>query len=770
MKLIISTLLLFLPILVFCQKIKITEISSKGTACVKDCYGEYCDWIELYNYGSDTINCIGLSICDDITSAQKFKLPDTVITPQGFLLVYATGNNSVANNEIHTDFKLSSNGENVYVLNSRDSILDNIGFPEMQFNQSFGKVSLSNNELVLYDKPTPGENNNNSTNIIFSKQGGFYDSGVSINITAENNDTVYYTLDGSDPNPSSKFITSPLILPERTQNTLSQIPTTPLEGKDYMDYFVWLPPLNEKSTGYSLKCQSFRNGIPTSKIYTNTYIIDSDIDDLLDFPVFSITADSIDMFSYEKGIFVPGKLFDETPWNGWWPYGNYRTKEYIDINIEYFTETGKTIFNSPALMKVRGYGSASHSQKSVKISFKNSIGSSTKGNDIYQKNDNLDYKTFVLRNGGNDFRNTHFSDAFEQELLKNTGLETLDSKPSHVYINGEYWGIYNIRESYDDEYFKRHFNLNEEELIIVTACGTKVKGDNSSYQSLMKFMSENSLEDSKNYNKVKEQIDIDNCIDYYIAQIYVANVDWPGNNVKIWKTIETDSKWRFLVYDLDISWAYDSRCTYERNHFEHAAKSDATGWPYPPCSTFLFRSLIKSSEFTEQFISRFKYHLENTFEVNHVLNTIDSFEAEYENQIQHHIDRWSYPKDYQKWKKNVEDLREFARHRPCVIKSQIIEFFDIEEFDFECDVTNIENEESPNISISPIPANGFVHIKTEAPIENIIVSTLSGQEVIIKIPQQNSYNLNLSGIQSGVYFVSIKTGNCIITRKLIVQK
>jgi len=750
----------------FSQTLIITEASAKGSADIVDFEGDYADWIELFNPNSSAQSCKGFFISDNLQDPFKFALPDAVIPPYGYLLVFASGKDTLVNGEIHTNFKLSSEGEPAVLRDSTGYSHSLLNCPPMEFGQSFGTQNSEQGNYMLFDFPTPMKDNSATTNLSFSHQSRIYTEMIHLSVSSQNEDSVYFTLDGTLPDTSSLLFTEALNLTAHKNNRISQIPTTPLSGKDYLDSFIWYAPQKERNTAYVLKCRSFRNGQPSSKIYTRTFIIDPDAEELLDFPVFSIIADSTDLFGYENGIYVPGKTYDLKGWTAYWPSGNYQQKRYINVNVEFFNTDKKCIHNSSAMLRIRGGGSASYPQKSVKINFKDEIGGTAPEYDFFGTGTGT-FKSLILRNGGNDFEKTHFSEAFEHSLLSGLDLEIQRSNPAHVYFNGEYWGFFNIREPHDKHFFKRKFGIDEDELIIVNSCGRKERGDNSSYLELIDFIENNPLEVNANYEAVKKQIDIENCIDYYICEIYCANLDWPLNNYKMWKINLPNSKWRWLVYDLDISWAFDSRSSPERNYFPHATDPEGGSWSNSPCSTFLLRKLLENAEFKKTFIDRFKFHLENTFEPHHVLAQIDSFAEMYAPQIQHQIDRWSYPKSYEYWEERVENLRSFARKRPCEIKSQIIDFFELSTFDYECPEVGIFGDADEQVAVYPVPASDNITLQSPFPIHKLTVRNSLGQTVKSLQNKTCTATIDISNLKTGIYSVEINCGNKTTVKEII---
>ena len=161
----------------------------------------------------------------------------------------------------------------------------------------------------------------------------------------------------------------------------------------------------------------------------------------------------------------------------------------------------------------------------------------------YNDNPLVKFKRVVLRSSGND--NTGgslFRDALMHALASDLNMNIQASRPCVAFINGEFWGIYNIRERYDNHYFANHYDTDKDKIALITIAvrGTPElqEGDENDiayYYEMIRFFNNHSLTDDANYKKAQEYLDIDNFVDYYIANIYSANADWPGNNNSFWR-------------------------------------------------------------------------------------------------------------------------------------------------------------------------------------------------------------------------------------------
>ena len=206
-----------------------------------------------------------------------------------------------------------------------------------------------------------------------------------------------------------------------------------------------------------------------------------------------------------------------------------------------------------------------------------------------------------------------------------------------------------------------------------------LNGDRIHYDNLMNFVGNNDLSKTSNYNYVKELIEINQYIDYQIAEIYIANRDWPGNNLKMWRPKTSDGKWRWLFFDLDLSFGGHPKGNYYSNILDSATDPDGPNWPNPPWSTLLFRKLLENDNFKNEFIQRFAVYMKTTFDSTKVINIIDSLQANIATEIPRHKNRWPESMSFEDglWSTNVETMRTFARKRPEYVRQHFINKFNL---------------------------------------------------------------------------------------------
>lgn len=769
---------LFFSIQVFGQAVIINEFMSSNDSGIQDYEGNYSDWIELYNNSNEEINLFDFALSDDISNYRKWIFPNINIQPKGYLIIYASGNDTICGKELHTNFKIKQAGEILVLTNSHCDVLSLIEAVFVPTDKSFACTLDGNGIMNITDMPTPNSLNIISDNVYCSHPSGFYKDSFNLTLSASDiNHEIHYTLNGEIPSQNSKLYKAPIRIKNNSQTPLnfSLIPTTPLSGESQLYDFIWKEPKNVYKCNV-IRFAAFENDTMRGGICTRNFFVDNEIADRYTFPIVSIVTDSLNLFDYDTGIYIPGKRFDENGFN-YWPEGNYLNKgeEWErKIHISYFENKGLLAFETDAGMRMRGFSSTSNPQKSFTTYFRKEYGMKNIEYNIFKNSNAEKIKRLIFRNSGNDFLYSHFKDAMLQKIIEPMDLDLQAFQPSVVFINGEYWGIHNIREKYDKFYFKYKFDVEEDDINILGFCGQIEEGDNIDYHELTSFIKTNDLSLSENYDYVTEKLDIKNFIDFLIVEIYFANYDWPCNNFKIWKDNNPNSKWRFLIYDLDYSFGYDASSSYNANSMEHSTSTD-NSWPYCECSNLIFRNLLLNDEFKNNFLDRFADCLENTFETNRVISVIDEFELMYSPEIEEHIDRWNYPASLEQWREEIDKLREFASERPCYMSENIMSYFHLSTYEFDCLKNNIQENDIFTLYPNPNDGNFVIFNDYEKDIEDgkVIIVNLFGQIVYsqenILINTKERFRFQLNNLADGMYVFHFTSKEISEIKKFIIS-
>lgn len=531
---------------------------------------------------------------------------------------------------------------------------------------------------------------------VFSASGGYYTEPFDLALTTGlENAAVYYTLDGSEPTQASTRYSAPLAIHNRAgeAGVVSEIKEVSPR---------WTPPAGEVNKVTVVRARVIDASGLQSPVVTNTFLVDAQKRYTL--PVISITTDPANFFDYKYGIYVMGALYDQfaasgSALNPWERIANYTQRGEAwqrPIHIEYFDARGERGFSQDASARIHGAASRERSQKSLRIYAGCDGGcSDTFAYELFPGLSSTatgapirEFTTFLLRNSGNDWEYTMFRDALAQSLVAHTRLDIQAYQPAVVFLNGEYWGIHNLRERLDQYYVASHYGIAAQDVVILADNDTELTveagqaGDEQHYADMLAFVKTHDMADPANYAYIQTLMDVENYIDYQIAEIFVDNRNWPHVNVNLWrKRTEAfapgapygqDGRWRWMVYDTDFSFGLtEGRQASAHNHLLNAINP---GWH--EASGLLFRSLLDNPQFKASFLRRFADQLNTSFLPRVVLEKIDRMQAAIEPEMPEHIRRWR-GKDatLQGWHGSVDVMRYFAETRPQFVREHLIDYF-----------------------------------------------------------------------------------------------
>ena len=459
---------------------------------------------------------------------------------------------------------------------------------------------------------------------------------------------IYYTLDGSVPTLESQHYQGPLQLTDRTPEP--SILFTPDAVAPMEIGCVKLIDDPTLPKAHVLRAAFIADDGTSGPIMSRTFFVGQDIAARLgDVPIISIVTDPSNLFDYESGILVRGRIYDE-----WvqteeaaailddvrlWAHiqGNFSQKgkdwerpASIDV-----LDQGSLKCSFPCGIRVKGGFSRVYGQRSLNVYLRESYGQDVleypliptavdrSGQTVAQ------YRSFCLRNGGNDTEYLKFKDAFLQSLASGRNFSTQVSTIAIAYLNGEYMGPYNLQEKITDDFYANHYGVDPANVVVIKDDELE-EGEESDfelYEQLMRY-ADADLSDPETWERFKAEADIDSMLDYYATEIYIGNADWtPDSNTILWRTRAAsgespfaDGRWRFSLNDTESSSAqYSADCyQYDWDTFSSAVK----GHP-------LFKSALRNEEFRSRFLQRIKDVGSTDFAPDRVQAALGDFEAEW---------------------------------------------------------------------------------------------------------------------------------------------
>ncbi|MED1568641.1 CotH kinase family protein [Bacillus paramycoides] len=381
-------------------------------------------------------------------------------------------------------------------------------------------------------------------------------------------------------------------------------------------------------------------------------------------PVFSITTDPENLWSEDKGIYMLGKgASKKYPYKG----ANYWKDWEIPVDLDYM-ENGKSVYKFSAGLKIFGGETRTLPQKSFALYAKNDNGNKTFDYSFFPEKQLSHYKTLVLRNGGQDFNQTHFRDSLASTLVQGTNNDAQAYRPVVVYLNGDYWGIYDLREKIDKDFLAANHNgVKKKDMDLLESNALIKEGSNKDYLDLVDFIKNHDLSNDKNYQEVVQKIEVKNYIDYIVTELYIGNTDWPSHNYRYWKANAPFDKWRWIIYDSDLGFGDVNENTVDRL-YDYKGKGDDTLY-----ISYLFRELLKNKQFRNEFKQRSDELLATTFAPDQVVGSIEAIRKQLEPEMPEHVKKWGGT--VEDWEQNVSQLKDFAQKRPEYLKQDLYKLF-----------------------------------------------------------------------------------------------
>ncbi|MBH11020.1 MAG: hypothetical protein CMG74_11870 [Candidatus Marinimicrobia bacterium] len=569
----------------------------------------------------------------------------------------------------HTNFKIKSSGETIVLTDNQEIVLDSIYTGTIPTDMSRGRF-LENDVWSLFGEPTPGTSNNTPSyngalsKPVYSIPSGFYSNDETINISLSTDQPeaeIRFTTDNTDPLSSSQLYQYPIPI---NSNTV-------IRAKSFLA--DWLP----------------------SKVESKTYIFDNQPQ----LPTVFLSTDPENLFDQSSGIYIKGSNAEEN-----FPYfgANFWEDWERPIHFE-ILEIDGTSYGANAGMKIFGGWSRGFPQKSLAIYARNYYGPSKFEYNLFPNTDIGTYEAFTLRNSGNDWQFTMLRDGFITSLANDLDIDHQRYRPAVHYINGEYWGIINIREKVNEHFITSNHNIAVSNIDLLEQTGVAVHGTNTDYMNLLEYLNNQNMSELEVYNALNQWIDIDSYMSYQAFQIFIDNRDWPGNNIKFWRNKQAGGKWRWILYDTDFGFGIWENNAYLYNTLAFALDSNGPGWPNPPWSTFLFRKMMENNDFKYSFINIYCDLLNTVFRPDYLNSHLDSMVNLINEAIPDHRNRWynngNWPNSTINWQGNINTIGIFSNNRYAYARIHLQNEFEL------------SSAAQVNINIEP-PGSGTIKLNS----------------------------------------------------------
>jgi len=575
---------------------------------------------------------------------------------------------------LHTNFKIKQDGEYLSLCNPQKQIIDEVDERKILTDISWGRKPDGSENWFLFDKPTPGKSNtsNGLTDIAkdpeFNISSGFFDGPIDLELITESVANIYYTTNGDEPTINS----------QKYSNLISVDSTMVIKAK------------------------TIDPNLLTSNTIINTYFINEPTE----LAVISLSTEPENLWNDTTGIYVTGTngisgYCSSSPrnWNQDWER---------PAHIEFYEPNREPGFELDCGIKIGGACSRLYPQKTLAVYTRSEYGFSKIKYQLFQDKDIEEFNNMNIRNGGQDWWRAIIRDPFMHQVVAGQmDVDWQSYRPVSLFINGEYWGIHGLREKHNEHYIAENYNIDPDSIDILKSNASLVQGTATHYNQMMNYIKTNNMNISDNYEYIKTQMDVNNYIDYQIAEIYFANIDWPGGNIKYWRPQTDDGKWRWILFDTDLGFGAHGMGQYSSNSLANATSPTSTYYANPSWSTLLFRKLLENDTFKNEFAQRYCVHIGTTFDSYRVRNILDSLYSLVVDEIPRHRTRWSESQSYggYDWQGHIEIMEEFAILRPKSARSHLATKF------------NLDN--SSSIVIITDPTKGIVKINGVKVLESI---------------------------------------------------
>ncbi len=775
-------------------------LASNSTISQDPDYHSHSDWIEIYNPSTIEMNVAGYHLTDNLDTT-RWQIPaGTVIPGRGFLVLWADGKNERRAGH-HTNFKLSKEGEEIGLFDRSGVLIDSVTYGIQATDISLGRQPDGMASWVQFAQPTPGAANLTNAHLQaaapeFSLTSGFYAASQTVTLMAtEANAEVRYTLDGNEPSETSALYTGAIAIESRAgdPNVFSEILTN-------LDPPPWLPnwvgPSGEVFKATVVRARAFVAGKQPSDIATATYFVDANI--AARYPtiaVISLVSDYRHLFSAVSGIYVPGI----THQTGNEDSGNYFQDWEKPAHIDFFEPGGQLGFAQDVGIKIQGGSSPASPQKGLHVIARSEYGNNRIRHPIFANSKSkagklTKFKRFMIRAWGSTILAAMFNDAYGQRLLEESDMDIQAYRPAVVFINGEYWGLHELRETNKSSwYYQFHYGIDRQnpgvDILQHEKSGNGSfaqvdEGDAVHWNAMMNFLNTHDMSQSENYEYVKTQMDVENFIAYIGHCAYVGKWDWPNNNDASWRPRTPDGKWRWIQFDMEtgfgVATGLGAQFAFlgpQYNMLEHTIHGlDIIDFgrfgPHP-----VLAQLVTNDAFNRDLVRWFDARMASEFHPDTMNVKLDEMVAGLAPYMQEYQERWPFEGQIGgDWQQQIDEIRHYISERPAFVRQHLLEQFG--DTSLADGTTSGIPDEFRLLQNYPNPFNPTTTISYELPNASdvtITIFNIAGQEIARlqegrKAAGRHAATWDAGVSPSGVYFYEIKAGDFIAARKMLLVR
>ncbi|MBQ6235031.1 MAG: lamin tail domain-containing protein [Clostridia bacterium] len=655
-------------------------------------------WIELYNRSDTTVDLSGFSITDNERKPRKWVFPDgTSIAGKGYLVLQLEGSlprEGQSEKDITADqrkyqlnFDISAEGETVLLYNAQGELIDRVIVPPVRACISYGRDATG--AWKLFDTPTEGAANDTNGRGVYCEaaavdtHSGIYRGVQTVNITVPEGCYATYTLSCGKENDPVKT-------------------TTPTES----DTRVSGPIAIKENTVLRVRTFSSDNSRYPSDVHSYTYVIIGDEETVeahnTNLPVVFLVTDPDNLWNTQYGMYVKGGDYTGKGEADEIMIGQSDKKEvmgkYANFNMRgrmwekpatftYLDAGGKNVlYESDLNIRIFGAFSRKIAQKGIALIARKGVGASPLQYAFFDNRPFTEYKSLVLRASGQDAALSRIRDVLVQSLLDDANVDLANQAfiQCIVYINGQYWGVYNLREKISKHYIAQHYGVEDEDTIDILkgngnneqciVCSNVYESANkglNDYKDLIAYCENHNcnLSNQSDYDYVCSQIDADQFAMYCAFEIIIGNTD--TGNIKWWRSSEKDNKWRWIQYDYcwamngdNPSQAAESSTGFRRDYFwryfDPAGHGAGKGF-----STVLGRSMLSNNEFVKLFLKWCAYFYNEVYTPEKILAKVDYLQENIRKEMETwDLVRWRpyHNLSTKGWNSHCDKIRNYAKN------------------------------------------------------------------------------------------------------------
>lgn len=596
--------------------------------------GTYEDWVEFYNPTGADIDLEGFHLSDDPADPMKFEIPSVNVPANGYALIVISAmfdEDPWAWGYMNTSFKITqTNDESLVFSDGGGAIIEQYTFGDNvvpnQMNHSWARTDDGGLDWKIHTNPSPEASNGGpfgaeyAATPVLDVQAGYYAGGTQVSISSPQAGVdIYYTLNGNEPDDGDMLYTGPIDIDE----------TTVLKAVAYHPDADILPSFAE----------------------TNTYFVG---DDNHTIPIFSVS----------------GPTLDDGSWNG----------DELMV-IEMFDEDGNFIVEGHGDSNEHGNDSNAYDQRGFDYITRDQMGHDHElDHEIFHQHDRDRYERLIFKAAANDNycfqQGAHMRDLYCHEISTLAGLD-LDVRHGIyciVYINGTYWGVYDVREKVDDiDYTWIHYQQPRHFVDFIKTWGGTWEeygpGCLNDWNDLKDFILGNDMTDPDNYAFVQDQYSTNSLIDYFVLNGYVVSMDWLNWNTAWWRGRHPDGqakKWKYVLWDMDATFGHYVNYTGIPDTSPEAdpCNPEALGDPGGQGHVPILNALLENESFWADYINRYAALSNTYFTCDYMIDLVDSFAMVIDAEMPRQCVRW--PQEggtYDGWQGELQDLRDFILER-----------------------------------------------------------------------------------------------------------